>query len=530
MTETVGLSDTPIQVKAPASVTRRACFRQLVGAWAIEDTALSGYVEQLRGMDMETVWAENRKLGDYPIYSPAAFGLMEDLQASGHEVDASVLLDDGEDERRGPPPYVRVGSTAVIPVSGPLSKHPSSLSHRFGGSSTAGMRQALQVALGDKKVERVMFHIDSPGGTVAGTGDLGDDIARANAVKPTAAYVEDLGASAALWIASQTGHIYASRHSEVGSIGVIQVVHDTSKMAEKAGIEVHVIKSGPYKGGPVPGTKVTEAQKKEMQSTISTIHGEFVRTVAEGRGLSVESVASIADGRVFQAPRAKELGLVDTISTFSGALSDFATLSVLDVQRRTGPPPPEVIPVASINANDPANPVGDNAESVGESQRQRSNRDDHINTSSQVPSMTEPTPSEDPAAQAPRPAAGEEGAGTARILAAIEAQGKTIEALSGEVQSLKDAQAMKESAALDAKKDEAIALGIDEALVDECASTAEVDRLVKVSGLAHSPSTRGAPGDKKTEEETEPLFSVAKAYQESGGNPHVIHSKRGGDS
>lgn len=117
-------------------------------------------------------------------------------------------------------------------------------------------------------------------------------------------------------MASQAkGGITAGRGAQVGSIGAYTVAMDMSKMAERAGVKVHVISSGPYKGAGVAGTSLSEDQLKEMQTRINKLADEFIADVASGRGASADAIRASADGRVYSTDEAIARGLVDRITS-----------------------------------------------------------------------------------------------------------------------------------------------------------------------------------------------------------------------
>lgn len=226
---------------------------------------------------------------------------------------------------------VEAGGIAVIELTGMMTKYGTSLSRQKGG--TLGVRRALRLAMDDPAITGVVLRIDSPGGTIAGTVDLADDVERAVAGgrKPVVAFIEDLAASAAFWVASQATRIIANRNAIIGSIGTYAVLRDTSKAAEKAGVIVHIVRSGEFKGTGVPGTPVTDAQLAEFQTTINQINDLFVQAVAVGRKLPVARVRELADGRVHVGANAVDLGLADSIGTFD------ETLAALPTGRGGGP-------------------------------------------------------------------------------------------------------------------------------------------------------------------------------------------------
>jgi len=201
---------------------------------------------------------------------------------------------------------------AVIPVVGPMMK---GFSKFMDNASTVRIRQQVRAAVRDEDVKGILLQIDSPGGQVAGTKELADDIASATSSKPVFAQIEDLGASAALWIAVQADKVFANLTAEVGSIGVFAVVEDTSEAADRAGVKVHVISTGDQKGAFVDGAPVTKEQLAELQGRVDDINVIFKTAVSEGRGLTMAQVDKVADGRTFIAEKAEELGLIDGVAS-----------------------------------------------------------------------------------------------------------------------------------------------------------------------------------------------------------------------
>ena len=207
------------------------------------------------------------------------------------------------------------GGVATINIHGVLMKNPPSWLAWFGIGSTAygQIRQQLSEAIGDPSVKSIRLHIDSPGGKVAGGSETADAIRDANKIKPVSAYIEDLGASGAYWLASQTGQITANLNAEIGSIGVFTVFGDYSKMAEMEGVKIHVVRSGEHKGMGVVGAPITENQIAAWQDVVDGIADNFINAVSTGRRMSAETVRGLADGRIFLAKTAKKNGLIDSI-------------------------------------------------------------------------------------------------------------------------------------------------------------------------------------------------------------------------
>jgi len=213
---------------------------------------------------------------------------------------------------------------AVVSLEGVMTKRGSSLSGTLG---TIAVRQQLRAAARSKEVDAILMRIDSPGGTVAGTAELGSDVARIRETKPIFAFIEDMGASAAYWVASQATRIIANdATADVGSIGTLIAFYDLSAAAAMQGVKPIVIKAGTMKGIGIEGTEITDAQKEYLQELVDAKQEEFTAAVARGRGLSVAKVQESVTGRVYMAREAIARGLVDEIAHFDAAVGQLAAL------------------------------------------------------------------------------------------------------------------------------------------------------------------------------------------------------------
>lgn len=214
-------------------------------------------------------------------------------------------------------PRKNPGKVRVIPLVGLMTKRYGWLTEFFGGTSTAETIGHVRRASRDDGVGAILILVDSGGGQVTGTDDLYLAIREAAERKPVVAFVEDFCASAAYYVVAGATKIVCNESAEVGSLGVFLVVDDYSAEFERAGIKVHVISTGTYKGMGAVGAPVTDAQIKEFQRLVDAAGTLFLRRVTEGRKLTMDFARKeIFDGRLFTAREAKRLRLVDEISTF----------------------------------------------------------------------------------------------------------------------------------------------------------------------------------------------------------------------
>lgn len=209
------------------------------------------------------------------------------------------------------------GTVAIIRAAGPLMKAASS----FGGTSTIAMRRQIRAAAADSAISGILLLIDSPGGSVAGTQDLASEVKMATRKKPVWAFVDDLGASAAYWIASQANMIFANGTTAlVGSIGAVMTVYDLSAAAEKEGVKAMVFATGPLKGAGTPGSKITDEQAAYFQGLIDAAQTNFDAAVKSGRGMSQTMLNDVRTGAVFPANVALAKGLIDGIRTLESTI------------------------------------------------------------------------------------------------------------------------------------------------------------------------------------------------------------------
>jgi len=214
---------------------------------------------------------------------------------------------------------------AVIQLVGVLTKGGG----WWADSSMMDVQAQVERAAADPAVNAILLRIDSPGGTVAGVSDLAEAVYAARQKKPVTAYISDLGASAAFYVASQAGRIYGDTDAMVGSIGVYCVVPDFSEMAAKEGIKIHVVKAGAMKGAGQPGTAITEEQLADFQREIDQLNETFVDAVARGRGWPRQKVQALNDGRVHVGTYAVANGLLDGVMSFEQALEGLKTQTVV---------------------------------------------------------------------------------------------------------------------------------------------------------------------------------------------------------
>lgn len=383
----------------------------------------------------------------------------------------------------GAPRTTRRGSTAVIPIRGIITKEPDIFTYLFGGTATTEVAKELRKAASDPSVSDIHLQVHSPGGFASGVGDLADEIRATRASKPIHAHVEDLGASAAYWLASQATTVSGTNHSDIGSIGVLAVAYDDSELYGNAGVKAHLVTTGGEKGrgGGVHGLPIEKVDLDVIQKSVNAVNDSFVRAVAAGRKMSIADVKALNTGEVWRGAEAKKRGLIDQVLTPAAATSITTSPSASNS-------PAVAVHGATFTAvsSEGGGAIGmpsNTPAAMEPTEEESSMPDDPTNPPADNPPETRDPgrASDTPPAAPSQPAAPRD---DSAILNAIEGLKASFDE---RIKALEQKETDKQAKALASKKDEAIALGLDEKLVDECASTAEVDRLV-AAAKAFAPS------------------------------------------
>ncbi len=159
----------------------------------------------------------------------------------------------------------------------------------------------------------VVVHINSPGGTTAGSEQLYDALMRLKAKKPLVVVVEGLAASGGYITAIAADHIVAQQTSLVGSIGVLFQFPNFSDLLKTVGVKVEEVKSSPLKAAPNGFEPTSPEARAALDSLVKDSYAWFRGLVKARRGMDDALLETVADGRVFTGHQAVDLKLVDQL-------------------------------------------------------------------------------------------------------------------------------------------------------------------------------------------------------------------------
>jgi len=242
-------------------------------------------------------------------------------------------------------PYI-----AVIPISGAIA-------HPRGGGPENGPRSWLEKARKDKRALGAVLLIDSPGGSALASEQIHREVERLNEEKPVVAMLQNVAASGGYYIAAAADSIVASRSTITGSIGVIGAKLVASKLFEH--LSVHSDRVMTREGADLfsPHRAMTDEESARIDRSLGATYQRFLEVVSKGRGLSLEEVDAVAQGRVWAGRDAVERGLVDNIGgrdevlkALSARLSKTKNLERLEWVVTAPPKAPGITALASGGA------------------------------------------------------------------------------------------------------------------------------------------------------------------------------------
>jgi protease IV len=191
-----------------------------------------------------------------------------------------------------------------------------------GVTSPSRIKEELEKAAQDGHIKAVVVKINSPGGTVSAADVILHELKSFKASKgvPVVVCLQGLATSGGYYVAQAGDAIIAYPTCITGSIGVIAMKFNLRGLMDKVGVDDDVVKSGQWKDFWSPFRPATPKEKEMMQQVIDDFYRSFVDVVAQGRHLSLKKTREVADGRIFTASQARDLGLVDQLGYLDDAL------------------------------------------------------------------------------------------------------------------------------------------------------------------------------------------------------------------
>lgn len=249
--------------------------------------------------------------------------LAEEIRAERRER-LEVLERRGGAELEGSNNVTVRDGVAVVPIVGTIMRRGNMMARISGAQSIEMLSRDIELARRSPEVRAILLAIDSQGGQVNGTHELGEQIFELRAAgMPVEAYVSGTGASAAYWLASAASRITIDATAHLGSIGVVATVTDSREADRRAGVEtIEIVSSNAeFKRADI----ATDEGRAVILAQLDALEAVFVDRVARNRARSVDTVLSeFGRGRVFTGAEVVRRGMADALGSFETVLGRLA--------------------------------------------------------------------------------------------------------------------------------------------------------------------------------------------------------------
>lgn len=179
----------------------------------------------------------------------------------------------------------------------------------------------------DPSVKALVLRVDSPGGAVAPSQEIYEEVKKAKEKKKVIVSMGSVAASGGYYVAAPADRIIANPGTLTGSIGVIMEVPNIEGLMDKIGVKTEVIKSGRHKDIASVFRKMGKEERLILQGVLDDVHEQFIKAVSDGRKIPFEEAKKLADGRIFTGKQALEAKLVDELGTLEDAIASAGKLA-----------------------------------------------------------------------------------------------------------------------------------------------------------------------------------------------------------
>ncbi len=193
------------------------------------------------------------------------------------------------------------------------SENDSSSDFNYDTVSSENIVQAISQANDNENIKAIILEINSSGGSPVASEEIAEAVK--NSGKPVVGLIRQIGASGAYWAVSTADKIFASKNSDIGSIGVTSSYLSNVRKNNKDGYTYEQLSAGKFKDSGSVDKPLTKEEKVLFMRDINIIYQNFIEAVSQNRNIPIEKVKNFSDGSTFLGEKAKEFGLIDEIGS-----------------------------------------------------------------------------------------------------------------------------------------------------------------------------------------------------------------------
>ena len=278
---------------------------------------LNKYADEMMDLQPAETYLANG-LADTLMYKDGVLDYLREI--SGRESDESLRtlsLEDMKNVKRNVPLDKSGNIIAVYYAFGGIDDTTSPEE----GIDSEKVIKDLRKLREDETVKAVVFRVNSPGGSAYGSEQIWREVVLLKEKKPVIVSMGDYAASGGYYISCAADYIVADPTTLTGSIGIFGMFPNMEELlTDKLGLDFDMVKTNKFADMGTLARPFNSDERAAMQNYINNGYKLFVKRCADGRGMSVEAIEKIAEGRVWTGATAKELGLVDELGGLDKAI------------------------------------------------------------------------------------------------------------------------------------------------------------------------------------------------------------------
>ena len=217
----------------------------------------------------------------------------------------------------------------VIPLEGDIVE---SETEGFAGEENINVAETLEklnIAKENDKIKAVVLRINSPGGSALTSDIIAEKIKELASEKPVYVSMSSVAASGGYYISANADKIFVDRNTITGSIGVVSILPDFSKLITDNGVNIEKISEGEYSDLYSSDT-FTEKKYNKIYNSNLKVYDDFLNVVSKARKIDKEKLKTIAEGRIWTGEEAVKIGLADEIGGLNEAIYGIAEDNDMD--------------------------------------------------------------------------------------------------------------------------------------------------------------------------------------------------------